>query len=426
MAMKRIGVVADDITGANDIGVMLAKNGLRAAVLSLEHGPQESDFTGVDALIINTGSRLDSADVAADKSRRATEFLLRCGCGLIHTKTCSVFRGNIGASFDAVQDVLGVACSMVVAGFPRNGRTTVDGTHFVNGVPVGESAFAHDPVTPIHHSRLAELIGRQSVRPCREFTWQWYEQDEAAQRAHLEELKRDAAYVIFDVRDQGDLRRVAQLIRDERNICGASAICEELPGAWGCQGEPCCLSVGETDALGVMILAGSLTPQTAAQIDHLRARGIDSVTLDPVALLTDDARAQAVAEASAKAAAIMQAGRDVLVLAAQETVGVREASRVLDVDRVEAGRRISLAFEGIAATVRGLTGASRWVVAGGETSDAVSRGLGVRVMHIWQEIEAGVPVLTAPVDGGEMRLVLKSGSFGSEAFLAKAADCLRH
>ena len=425
MNKKRIGVVADDITGSNDIGVMFAIGGFRAAVISLENQPAPEDFDGVDVLIINTGSRLDSAEEAARKSREAAAFLARCGCDMIHTKTCSVFRGNIGASFDAVQDEMGVQCSMVAAGFPRNGRTTLQGVHYVNGVPVGESAFSKDPVTPIHHSRLDELIARQSGRPCRCFTHEWYDRDEAVQQAHLAELKQDAAYVIFDVRDQDDLRAVARLVKDERNLCGASALCEELPAAWGQQEHPCVCPAGEGDDHGVLILAGSLTPQTAAQVEQLLAAGTPYVSLDPAALLEDASRAAAVAEAAKKAAAIMARGEDALIFAARETAGVREASARLGITDIEAGRRISLAFEALARTVRETTHATRYLVAGGETSDAVSRGLGVRVMRIWQEIEAGVPLMTAPTHEGELRLVLKSGSFGSPAFLLKAAACLR-
>lgn len=424
MGKKRIGVVADDITGSNDIGVMLAKNGFRAAVISMDHNPTAADFSETDALILNTGSRLDPPQLAAEKSRRAAAFLMDCGCDMIHSKTCSVFRGNIGATFDAVQDAMQVRCSMVVAGFPRNGRTTLAGVHYVHGVPVGESAFAHDPVTPIHHSRLAELIGRQSKRPCREFHWQWFGKEPAAQQEHLEELKKDAAYVIFDVRDQKDLRMVAWLIQNEKNICGSSAICEELPAQWHEKEQPRNHTPASGDGLGVLILAGSLTQQTTEQIDDLIKHGAPCLTLSPAHLLEETGRLEEIARATMQAQAYINHGCDVLVYAARETEDVRAASRRLGISDIEAGRRISLAFEGIAQQVRRATGASRYVVAGGETSDAVSRGLAVRMMRIWQEIEPGIPLLTAPTPQGELALVLKSGSFGSREFLRKAVDCL--
>lgn len=425
MRKKRIGVVADDITGSNDIGVMLAKNGYRVTVLSMADGPVPADFAGADVLVINTGSRLDTARLAAEKSAQAAAFLRDNGCELVFTKTCSVFRGNIGASFDAVQDVLGVKASMVVAGFPRNGRTTVQGIHYLHGVPVGETSFANDPVTPLKFSRLSDLIGQQSSRPCRVFTCEWLDKAEDIRRAHLEELKAQAAYVIFDVRNQADLATIAGLIRDERNICGASAVCEELPGAWG-QISPVEQYHPEKVNAGVLILAGSLTPQTTRQIAEVEKAGVSTCVLHPALLLGSAERTAAVNDAVAYAAQQLLAGKDVLLYAARDTAAVREKSAQLGMTDVEAGRSISLAFEAIARKCRQKTGQTRFLVAGGETSDAVSRGLGVRTMHIWQEIEPGVPVMTACTSTGDkLALVFKSGSFGSDAFLLKAAQLLR-
>lgn len=423
---KRIGVVADDITGANDIGVMLAKNGLRVTVISQMDEPCLADFAQRDALVINTGSRLDTPEQAAEKSARAAAFLRSAGCDMIHTKTCSVFRGNIGASFDAVQDALGIRCSMVVAGFPRNGRTTRDGVHYLSGVPVAQTNFANDPVTPIAFSRLDELIGRQSRRKCAGFTWEWLDRSPEEQREHLAALKEQAAYIIFDVRHQEDLVRIAHLIAHEPNICGSSAICEELPKVWGMQSPVTpCPSAG-TDGEGTLILAGSLTPQTAAQVARLEEKGISRLVMASPRLLDAQTRAQEVQRAAAFAAERLCSGQNVLIYASRDTQGVREASAALGIQEIEAGRQISLAFEALAAEVEGCMGLRRWVVAGGETSDAVSRGLGVRTMRIWQEIEAGVPVMTAATrQGRELLLVLKSGSFGSPDFLLKAADILR-
>ncbi len=425
MMKKRIGVVADDITGSNDIGVMFAKGGMAVKVMSLTDTPVPQDFDGVDVLVINTGSRLDTAEAAAEKSARAAAFLRDQGCDMIHSKTCSVFRGNIGATFDAVQDVLGEGCSMVIAGFPRNGRTTLEGVHYLNGVPVSETNFANDPVTPLKHSRLSALIGQQSVRVCREFTWPWLDKPEEEQRAHLAELRKEAAYVIFDVRDQADLARIARLTGGERNICGSSAICEELPRVWGWNEEaPACPEQGEPG--GVLILAGSLTPQTSRQIEALLQAGTAAAVLDPAQLLDEKERAAAVANAASFAEQTLEQGADVLLYAARDTAGVRARSAELGISDVEAGRRISLAFEAAARDVRARTGLTRYLVAGGETSDAVSHGLQVRTMRIWQEIEAGVPLMTAQtLDGAQLALVLKSGSFGSDPFLLRAAEALR-
>ena len=80
---------------------------------------------------------------------------------------------------------------------------------------------------------------------------------------------------------------------------------------------------------------------------------------------------------------------------------------------------------GITADVLRKSGCRRLVVAGGDTSAAVTEQLKIFRMDIGEEIEAGVPVMKGKTLLGELELVLKSGSFGSEAFLEKAIEAVR-
>lgn len=420
---RRIGVCADDITGSNDIGVMFAKNGYRVKVISLCDGPEPSDFDGTDVLVINTASRLDDARTAACKSREAAEFFMRMNCRMIYTKTCSVFRGNIGATFDTVQDIAGVHSSAVIAAFPRNGRTTENGVHLLNGVPVAETHFAHDPVTPVVFSKLNELIGRQSVRKCADYVYENYLLPFDEQRALFDRLKSTAAYVIFDARSQEELKQAARIFAEEKNICGASGVCEVLPEVWGEKTEPADIDVPAADSAGAVVFAGSLTPQTAEQVRVLEDTGIDRVIMDPVKLITEAGRAEETTNVTQRAVQILAAGRNVLIYASRDTEEVRRVSSQLGISEIEAGRRISRAFAAVARGVKNASGCDRYVVAGGETSDAVSAGLDIRTMRIGREIEAGVPLMSAESkDGKRYILVFKSGSFGGRDFLKKALD----
>ncbi|HEX2864135.1 MAG TPA: four-carbon acid sugar kinase family protein, partial [Deinococcales bacterium] len=142
-----MGVVADDLTGAGDIGVLFAKHGLAVrvftadldvrelpALLAARAGQGEAGRT--DVVVLDTDSRLLPAAEAAARVRAATRALQACGCRRFWKKTCSVFRGNVGVEFDALLDTLGLDFAPAVAAFPRNGRTTVQGRHFVRGVPL--------------------------------------------------------------------------------------------------------------------------------------------------------------------------------------------------------------------------------------------------------------------------------------------------
>lgn len=61
------------------------------------------------------------------------------------------------------------------------------------------------------------------------------------------------------------------------------------------------------------------------------------------------------------------------------------------------------------------------IVAGGETSGAVTSRLGYTAFYIGQEICPGVPVLI-PEEDEHLQLILKSGNFGGKDFFLKAMN----
>ncbi len=63
------------------------------------------------------------------------------------------------------------------------------------------------------------------------------------------------------------------------------------------------------------------------------------------------------------------------------------------------------------------------MIAGGETSGAVVKRLGIRTLRIGPVIDPGVP-WTCSIDGRPLALALKSGNFGSGDFFEKALASL--
>ena len=96
-----------------------------------------------------------------------------------------------------------------------------------------------------------------------------------------EELKKQCAYILFDIRHQEDLKLVARAVADEINLCGSSAIGEELPAAIR---EMC-----EDGQDPVFLIAGSLTRQSIAQTEYLRGKGYPVITLIPKPYLMKEA-----------------------------------------------------------------------------------------------------------------------------------------
>lgn len=432
MAGLRLGVVADDVTGANDMGSMFARAGGLTHVYAYS-GPgdlaRQAHLPQPEVAILDTNSRLDARAAAYAKVHAATRELLAAGCQQFHNKTCSVFRGNIGAEFDAMLDALEADFAVVVVGFPKNGRTTFAGTHFVHGQRLEDSAFRHDPIHPTTRSNLVDILQAQTQRRVGLVDHTVIRQGPAALSERLNELRGQLNYVILDVPDQAALGTIAAAVHTERILCGSSAIGEELPRFWPPVPAPAAPVVVPPvpPGLGGLVIAGSLTPQTRTQLDYLAQQGAVLLPLDTAALLDDAANGAGVARVVEAAAAAMQIGRDAVIhsVHAPEVIAATKAAGAAQgLSTSELGRRISAGLAEATARTLAATGHNRLVVAGGETSAAICARLGVTALRVWEELAPGLPSCLALNDARQL-LVLKSGSFGGPAFLADALAYLK-
>lgn len=418
-----IGVVADDITGANDIGIMFAKNGYRTIVTTLDAMNQPVE---ADVLIINTDSRLTSPEEVYESTRLAARCLLNRGCSQFFGKVCSVFRGNVGSLFDAVLDEVGESFAPVVLGFPKNGRTTLGGIHYVRGVELKDSEFRFDPVHPTHESNLLTILQGQSRRRVALIPLTTLDGGPAAITDALHTLRSQSGYAVFDVRDQADLARIADVIHNERVICGSSAIAEVFPPRErdGADAPPWPTLSG---AAGVLVVSGSLTPQTKSQVAFLRSEGLACFELNTLQAVQDEGAWRIEREALIDAIGrTLASGKDALLVASQDERLVSatvEAGRQKGMSRVETSAFVSCALAEMTEEISNRVTLSRVVVAGGETSGAVCKALGIRSVQVLQEIAPGLP-LSVTVDAPHRAVVLKSGSFGDAGFLAQAIDVI--
>ena len=109
-----------------------------------------------------------------------------------------------------------------------------------------------------------------------------------------------------------------------------------------------------------------------------------------------------------------------LVFATASPENVRDVQSQLGA--AEAGELVEQALAAVATGLVKL-GVGQLIVAGGETSGAVVKALGIKGLRIGPEIDPGVPWTAALQDDGAVQplaLALKSGNFGSEDFFIKA------
>jgi uncharacterized protein YgbK (DUF1537 family) len=428
----KMGVVADDVTGSNDIGIMFAKSDYLTYIYSFEDADSfavsKEDLKEPDILILDTNSRLDSPQVAYDKVFAATRELQEAGCRQFHNKTCSVFRGNIGAEFDAMLDALGLDFAIVVLGFPKNGRTTVDGTHYVHGKRLEDSEFRRDPTHPMKRSDLVGILQSQTKRKVGLVTHAVISHGAVPLREEIRRMRAECQYLILDVADQAALTTIAHAVYDEPVLCGSSAIAEELPIVWGLPQNG--LQHQDLPPLtdrGILIVAGSLMPQTAAQIEYLEQMGMPSFVLDTSQLFNPLQRESHISSLSAAISASLRAGSDTIfhspndshALETTHRTGLAHSKSTTDVSRLVSGALSEVTARTLAATEQ-----NRLIVAGGETSAAVCARLEINGMRVWKEIQPGLPSCISLNEPTRM-LVLKSGSFGKPDFFERALHHLR-
>lgn len=427
-----MGVVADDITGANDIGGMFAKAGYSVHIYTydgpgaLARGRGEAPLPHI--AILDTNSRLDDRATAYAKVHGATRELQAAGCRQYHNKTCSVFRGNIGAEFDAMLDALGHDFAVVVLGFPKNGRLTLDGLHYVHGQRLEESPFRDDPIHPMRRSDLVGILQAQTERRVGLVKQAVVAQGPAALRQAIESRRGREHYVIVDVPSQAGLRAIAEAVHDQPVLCGSSAIAEELPAVWGPVPPAAVRPVlVPRPGLGVLCVGGSLMPQTAVQLEHLRALGVPVHALDTPCLPEPAAREAEISRLAEVLAGSIRAGQDAVLHSPHDpalVAATRAAGERAGLAPTATARLVTEALAEITARVLAATGQNRLVVAGGETSAAVCARLGITGVQVWEELEPGLPSCLSLAEPHRL-LVLKSGSFGSPTFLQQALEHVR-
>lgn len=419
------GVVADDTTGANDIGVMFSKSHSTVKVVTFDENLElEKD---ANVVIVDTDSRLDSLDLSYQKVFQATKKLEQLGCTKFFNKTCSVFRGNIGSEFDAMLDALNEEFAVIILAFPKNGRKTINGIHTVHGKLLEDSEFANDPVHPMKQSNLVSILQEQTKRKVTSIDLSSVRQGVEVLRRKIEEARQSYNYCIIDSETQEDLGIVASACKDIKVLAGSSAIAEELPKYIKLvpMNNPK-NKLNIKDSHGVLIVSGSLTPQTRRQTEYLINTGIASVIVDSRFVFSKDEKENEVLRAYQEAIAYLEQGKDVLVMANNDPEVVQQTKEMgiqKSLDELTISKSVSATLAEITEKIVNNTGLQRLVVAGGDTSGTVTRQLGITGNYVLEEIETGVP--SGLAIGRNLLIVLKSGSFGSPEFLMRAIEHLK-
>lgn len=407
----------DDFTGSTDVLEQLAEGGVPAVLF----------LRPPDAALRARFPQARAIGLAGDSRSRSPEWMdanlpgiyASLGdAGIVHYKTCSTFdssphTGSIGRALDIGVRAFGGPAAIVV-GAPHLRRYVAFGNLFA---AAGAAVYRIDrhptmsrhPVTPMHEADLIRHLGDQTRAAIASVPLDRIQAGEAD--AAFAEGKAAAA-VLFDGVSMDDLAATGAVLaaRKVRFAVGSSGVTRALVLAWrnaGVIGDaPVTERAAEVDRL--LVVSGSCSPVTGAQIARSGADGYVAIRADVDALLRGESAEEGRLVTTA-GTALGEGGR----------VVIHSAEGPLGKVAPAAGDRLGTTLGRVAGAAIREARLRRVLFAGGDTSSHGVAQLGIDALTWAAPIERGAPLVRAhaadpTIDG--LELVLKGGQMGSEGF----------
>ncbi|SDZ67670.1 3-oxo-tetronate kinase [Pseudomonas sp. NFIX28] len=420
-ARPLLGCIADDFTGATDLANMLVRGGMRTVQSIGIPSREVAAGLDADAIVIALKSRTLPLKEAVEESLAALAWLRGQGCEQIFFKYCSTFdstaAGNIGQVSEVLLKALDSDFTLACPAFPENGRTIFRGHLFVQDQLLSESGMQHHPLTPMTDANLVRVLQAQTQLKVGLLRYDSIAAGVEAVRVKIAELRaQGVGMAIADALSDQDLYTLGTACADLPLLTGGSGLALGLPGNFRRAGKLRDFDAASLPAVGgdEAVLAGSASVATIGQVAAWLEADRPALRIDPLAL--------AAGEPVVEQALVFARDSDetVLIYATSTPAEVKAVQQQLGVER--AGALVENALGEIAAGLR-QNGVRRFVIAGGETSGAVVKALGVDLLQIGAQIDPGVPA-TVSNSAEPLALALKSGNFGSRDFFAKALEQL--
>ena len=421
--MPKLLVIADDLSGATDVGAQLARRGVQSfvAIHSANRPALSQLFSQFEVVLVN----IESRHVAADEARLAISELIpearSAGVEFFYKKTDSTLRGNVGAELDVLLKASCERTLCFVPAHPALGRTTYDGVQLVHGTPLHESSYAHDARNPVRESRVVSLLEDFTETPVT-----LVRQRELAAFAS----NPPAGIIVFDAETEADVINAASAIHQAgrlKVLAGSAALASTLSDLIPFERRtPNPVLIPSR----LLFVNGSLNEVALRQCAEAEKDGVNRVRMSPIALLSDadDVKSEdARHEIAQQAVSLIKAGRDVLLASVKDLSQLDEfkrAARCVSVASEDWPERIafntgriverillqSTHYDPSAEFALGIT------VIGGDTLAGVARANGWKGFLPRGELLRGVAVCEVAERPG-LIVTSKPGGFGDEQAL---------
>lgn len=405
--MIKLLVIADDFTGALDAGVKFFSAGASTKVIT----DIEMDFSAIneDVLVLCAPTRHLPPAEAYSIIRRITERAVASGVDRIYKKTDSALRGNIGAELSAVLDGSGEKSISFIPALPAMNRITVDGIHYIDGIPVSQSVFGKDPFDPVTESYLPALIQRQC--------------DVATKVISSTEAIPDSeetCIYIMDCASHTEMEQRVQMLEScdrLKILAGCAGFAEILPAHLGLtgNGRRDCLC----DADQLTVICGSVSPISCSQMDYAEKMGFSRIHIPAETLLSEESLREGAGKRVMDHLWNCYLQTDNLVVDSLQMSGGQVMKSTPELTLEDIRKKIARRMGEILKELLDLGMDSRIMVIGGDTLLAFLETIGCRELKLVSELQPGVVLSKVTYQDCDYEIVSKSGGFGNADLLVK-------
>lgn len=410
---------ADDFTGATDALEVLSLAGVRTVLFAAPpSAAQLARFPDLRAYgVASTARAMTPAEMHANL-RPAFEVMRSSTAPIVHYKVCSTFDsspavGNIGKVIEIGREVFG-GCVPIVPGAPSLGRYCVFGNLFARFAGDGNvyridrhPSMSRHPITPMHEADLRQHLALQTAAKIGLVDASQLAKGEREVHRAYDDAARGTDAVMVDFSDEAQSAQIGSLLCSAaagggRFVVGSSGVESALCAFWQRQNliaaPPSPATVKPNGP--IIVVAGSCSPATSAQIRWAAANGFVEIPLDFSRVSLD--------EIVGKIVESTRAGQSVVVHSMAE-------SRVNETKAAIIGETLGTILHQSLPK----TSVRRVVIAGGDTSGQIAAALKIESMEMIAPLTRGAPLVKvtapgSPADGLEM--VFKGGQIGAADF----------
>lgn len=440
----------DDFTGSTDAMEILERAGVRTALFIEPPTPEDlRRFPHIRSFGVAGMTRAMTPAQMEKALRPAFEMLKTVGARHIHYKVCSTFDssptiGSIGKAIDIGTEVFNPEFVSLIVAAPALGRYCAFGNLFAR-MGIGSNGQIHrldrhpsmskHPTTPADESDLRLHLSNQTLKSCGLIDILQIEMPHQEASLLLEANSKENSIILFDGLYEYQMSRIGALIdpygshESPHFSVGSSGVEMALTAFWNTQGtiQNRTQWPAPGKASPLLVVSGSCSPVTARQIDYALVHGFEEIALDTPAIAagTHD---PAFSDEIEKAIRLIQQGKSIIIHTSKSTQDERFIqsnnilkSKCLPITEAQT-LTSSLYGQALGSIARGIIAATpvqRIVIAGGDTSGAVARTLGIKAVEMIAPLSPGAPLCRAfapgsPADGLEVNF--KGGQVGGEEY----------